>query len=122
MGPTRQKEHSSSQLPLSITVSDVLNCFVGYSFLLDVAASVVLPDGRHRHQVLRDLQMVEGCARVETVLPLWCIKQKYGHSIAGTEALKLSNLPSLGNSIVRHDYIFVTVVKFAINSGAQCSI
>lgn len=85
----------------------------------DEAAPVVLQDGWHRLQAMRELQKEVHVFWVKALLRVRCVTRHDGRSITETEALKLSNLGNRITSNVRCDSSFVATVKSVTNLSAS---
>lgn len=90
--------------------------------VLDETAPVVLLDGRHRLQAMRELQKEVLVVWLEDTLLVRCVTRHDGCSIAETEALMLSSFANKMTSVGRCDSQFVKVVKYKRNLSAAFGI
>lgn len=85
--------------------------------ILDSSIGVLLYDGRHRLQTLRELQSDYNLQWLLVLILVVCITPNYGKSITHTEALKHRKLANNESFLVRRGVPFIaslkTLLKFA---------
>lgn len=86
--------------------------------VFDKAASVVLLNGRHRIQALRDLRKAVDVALVEVHMLVRIVTRNDNCLTAEMGAFKLRNFADNATSIVCRDYLFIAIVETVISLNA----